>query len=160
MGILTQQLGDPARRMDWLQPLPGPDDPGAIPSGQQVIQRGVLQVRGQQTRKPVRRQVDRLEQEWLAGADPESFDEQGRRTPGQVQGLGDALTGALPAGGQQASLGVETAHLHLLGEAHRAAQVQLDRGAIANVPRPRVRTRRCSRASSLRARRTVIRLHP
>ena len=145
---------------DRLEGLAGADDGGPVARRQQLVQRVVLEIAGEQAREPLGRQVDLLEQVRLAAGEAEPLEVERRRAGLQVERRRRPLTGRLGPGRDQARLRVEAALLHLVGEAGRLAMSRSRRGWRTNVPRPRVRSMRPSRASSSSARRTVIRLQP
>src|SRR6476659_4572919 len=65
-GRTPQQARLAGAQQDRLDRLARLGDTDAVALGQQVVQRSALEIRGQQPREPLRRQVDLLEQEGLA----------------------------------------------------------------------------------------------
>ena len=135
----------------------GARDVRAVLLGQDVVQRVVLEVGGQEAGKPLGRQVDLLEQERF----PEATRRRSTYTIGEPTSRFSAPATTSPADSGRAAtsrLGVEAAALHLLGEAEGVGEVALDARLEGERAAPRVRSRRPSRASSLSARRIVMRL--
>ena len=120
----------------------------------------MLEVRREQAGKPLGRQVDLLEEEGLAAGEPEPLQVERRRARLELERRRDGLARRLGPGRDEPRLGVEAAALHLLGEAHAAAEVALD----ARVEHERAAAARPLDAALagelVRARRTVIRLQP
>ena len=145
---------------DRLQRLAGPDDPRVVALGEQLVQRAVLEVARQQAREAGRGQEHLLEQEGLAVGHAQPLEVDDRGADRDVERLGDGGAGGDRSSRRRAGRRVVAAALDLLGEGHRAVEVEVDRGRMTKVPRPRVRSRRRSRARSPSARRTVIRLQP
>ena len=106
-------------------------------------------------------QVDLLEQERLAVGDPKPLDVERRRADLQPERTRRRPRRPAPGGPRRGG-----SRGRGRGSASRSVKLWLPpksssrRGWRTNVPRPRVRSMRCSRASSERARRTVIRLQP
>ena len=125
-GRLAEQASLAGPEQDRLERLAGADDPGPVAGGQQVVQRAVLEVRREEAREPLGRQVDLLEQERLAAGDPQPLEVERRRARLDPERRRDDLAGRLGPGADQARLRVEAAVLHLLGEAERAGEVALD----------------------------------
>ena len=147
-------------QQDGLERLAGLGDADAVALGQQVVQRAALEVRGQQAREPLGRQVDLLEQEGLAVGEAQALEVERRRPGSSPSAGGDRLPRGLGPGGDQAGLGIEAAGLHLLGEAQGAGEVDVDprredeRAAAAGPLEPLLADELAQRA------RTVIRLQP
>ena len=53
VAILTEQLCDSARSVDGLEPLAGTDDPGPVTGGEEIVERGVLEVCPEQPGKAI-----------------------------------------------------------------------------------------------------------
>ena len=128
---------------------------------EQLVQRAVLEVRGEQAGKLLGRQVDHLQQQRLARrrdaaargtASGRPAPAAGRRATASPAGSAAPRGRASRRSGRAAS----SPAAKLLVSARSRSM----RGCKTCVPRPRVRSMRCSRVSSSRARRTVIRLQP
>src|SRR5258705_2162686 len=65
-GRTTEQARLASAQQDRLECLAGPRHPDAVTLGQQVVERATLEVRGEQAREPLRRQMDLREQARLA----------------------------------------------------------------------------------------------
>ncbi len=122
----AKQSGLPGSEQHRLQGLAGPGDVGVVALGQQVVERVVLEIRCQESREPLRRQMDLLEQEWLATAQSESLDVQRGRARLELEGRCHRLTGRFRASRDQSRLRVQTAGLHLVGEAPGIREVAID----------------------------------
>ena len=83
---------------DRFERLARSHDPGVVAPLQQVVERLVLQVGCQQTREPLGRQVDLLEEDRLAAREPQALEVQRRRTRLQAERLRHSLAGRLRAG--------------------------------------------------------------
>ena len=86
----------------------------------------MLEIRGEQPREPLGRQVDLLEQERLTACEAKTLEIQGRRAELEIEGCSDGLTGRLRSGGDQAGRGIEPTGQHLVREATAAAEVQVE----------------------------------
>jgi hypothetical protein len=86
----------------------------------------VLEIRSEQTREPLGRQVDLLEEERLSAGQPETLEIEGRRAELEIEGRGDSLTCRLRPSGDQARRRIESAGQHLIGEAAIATEVQVE----------------------------------
>ena len=126
MRPLAQQSRLSSRQGHRLEPLSRARHRAAIPGGEQLVERVVLEVRGQQSGKAIRGQMDLLQEQWLTVRHPDPLEVERRRTQVQLQSLGDALAGRLGTRLDDPRRRVEPAPLHLLGEAHRATQVDFD----------------------------------
>jgi hypothetical protein len=72
--------------------------------------------------------VNHLEQERLAARDSEALEVQRGRAGLEAEGGSDALAGGLGSCGQQAGLRIEASALHLLGEAQRVGDADVEPG--------------------------------
>ena len=106
---LVEEAGLSSPEEDGLEGLAGANDLGRVARGQQLVQRAVLEVAGQQAREPLGRQVDLLEQVGLAAGQAQPFEIQGRRAGLQLEGRGDGHRRRLGPGGDQARLGIQAA---------------------------------------------------
>ena len=68
------------REEDRLEDLPRPGHGRSVALGQEGVQRAVLQVRGEQAREALGRQVDHLEEQRVAAGEPQPLDVQGGAT--------------------------------------------------------------------------------
>ena len=85
-GRWAARAGPPrGAEQDRLERLAGPDDAGPVALGEEVVERVVLEVRGEQAREPLGRQVDLLEEQRLAAGEPEPLDVQRRRAGLEVR---------------------------------------------------------------------------
>ena len=88
----------------------------------------MLEVAGKQPRESFGREVDLLEQERLAIGQPQPLQVEGRRAELEPEGRRDGLAGRLGPRTDQPGLRVETARLHLLGEAQGTGEIDVDPG--------------------------------
>ena len=133
----------------------------AVARRQELVQRAVLEVAREEAGEPLGRQVDLLEQvaarRWRAGA------ARGTASASRSRGRAPRRPDRWPtrAGPRSAvSRGPGRAACISSVKLARPAMSRSMRGWRTNVPRPRVRSMRPSRASSPSARRMVIRLQP
>jgi hypothetical protein len=122
---LAQQARLARAQEDRLQGLAGTDDGGPVARRHELVERGVLEVAGEQSREPLGRQVDLLEQVWLTAGEAEALEIQRGRAGLEAQGRRDTHRRRLGAGGDQARLRIEATLLHLVGEAGTARDVAL-----------------------------------
>src|SRR6478736_3971662 len=67
-------------QQDGLDRLAGPGDADAVALGQQVVQRAALEIRGEEAREPLGRQVDLFEQERFAVGEAQALEVERRRS--------------------------------------------------------------------------------
>src|SRR5215204_6294296 len=120
---LAQQARLARAQVDRLQGLAGANDGSPVPRRHELVQRGVLEIAGEESREPLGRQVDLLEQVWLTAGEAEALEIQRGRAGLEAQGGPDAHGRRLGPGGDQARLRIEAALLHLVGEAGTARDV-------------------------------------
>ena len=127
----------------------GPGRRGSRSARQQLVEGVVLEVRGEEAREALRRQVDLLEEQRLAAGEPEALEVERRRAELQLERLRRRPRRPTPAAPRRAaSRGPGR------GSASRSVKLgcRRSRGRGADggrtCPRPRVRSMRCSRASS------------
>src|SRR5688572_7717253 len=93
---LAQQAGLASSQEDRFQGLPSADDGRVVTGRHDLVQRGVLQVAGEETRKPLGREMDLLEEIRLTPGESEPLEierrgprlEAQRRRDGHGRGLG------------------------------------------------------------------------
>ena len=150
----------PRAQQDGLHELPCLGDPNAVALGQQIVERTVFEVRREQSGEPLGGQVDLLKQQRLAGGEAQSLKVEDGRPELELERVGDGLARRLRPRGDQAGLEMRPRTCISSVKDSSPAKSRSIRGCSTNVPRPRVRSRRCSRTSSPRARRIVMRLQP
>ncbi len=157
---LVEEAGLSSPEEDGLEGLAGANDLGGIASGEQLVERPVLEIAGEQAREALGRQVDLLEQERLA----EARRRRSRYSVGEPASMASAAATDTDADSGRAEISLVSGsrpRWRISSEKlARPAMSRSSRGWRTNVPRPRVRSMRPSRTSSSRARRTVIRLQP
>ena len=92
---LVQERRLAAAEQDGLDCLAGSDHASAVSLRQQLVQRIVLEIGGEQAGKPLGREVDLLEQQWLAGREAKTLQVERRRAELEAERGGDRLAGRL-----------------------------------------------------------------
>src|SRR4051812_24280957 len=111
---------------DRLESLTGARDVHAVSLGQHVVEGPSLEIAREQSREPFGRPVALLEQERFTIREPQPFQAQGRRAGIETERLGDRLPGSLRPSRDEPGLGIVAARLHLLGEAERIREVDVE----------------------------------
>ena len=150
VGLLAEQAGFASRQGDRHERLTGERHRRVVPPGQQVVERARC------SRSALRRPGNRSAGRWTCSRRSGSSSASRSRSTYSVgapisipRAAATATAGRLVARGDEPGPGLVALVDHLLGEAQRARHVQPDRRAgVTNVPRPRVRSIRASRASS------------
>ena len=106
--------------------LAGAGDPGAIASLQEPVQRFVLQIASEQSREPLGRQVDHLQEERVAVGDAQPLEIERRRARFEGQGRRHGLAGGFRPGRDEARHRIQPTALHLGRERQRFGEVALD----------------------------------
>ena len=114
---LAEEARLAGRRDDRLDRLAQTLDPAVVAGGEEVVQRAVLEVRGQQVGKALGRQVGLLQEQRTLSRAAQALEVERRCARGDEERGSDALRGRLEAGGQQGGPRLEAAELHLLGKA-------------------------------------------
>ena len=133
-----------------LEPFPDQSQSAPVPGIEHLVQGTVLEVLGQQPREAVGREVDLLEQERLARGDAQPLDVQGRLTHGHLEALRRPAR-RRPRDAPRPPGSLDSRPRRCISSVKLRALLRSTStgGWTTKVPRPRVRSSRRSRVSSV-----------